>query len=645
MLLLSVSHLRKQFGPETTVLQDVSFHVHQGDKIGLIGPNGTGKTTLLNILAGLEEPEAGQIETSGDSRLGYLRQRPMLEPGNTLRQEARKALADLLAMQQEAETLALEMAESSGGREGEKIALRYDRLHEELLRRDAYHVDHKIESVLEGLGFDEEMFDLPAENLSGGELNRLSLAQLLLAEPEILLMDEPSNHLDLRSTEWLEEYLAGIQASVIVVSHDRYFLDKVTNRILELYQGTVDDYSGNFSAYLTQKEQRLLVEKRTWEKQQEEIEKAEDFIRRNRYGQKHAQAEDRKKKLERIDPVSPPRDIQEPPMQFPEPSRTGDVVFRFEHLSKGYLEPLFSDLTFDVHRGERWAVIGPNGCGKTTLLRCLLGEETPESGAVHFGHGVKIGYFDQHLETLDDRQTILEAVRPQGQLMPEEQRRGLLARFGITGDMVFKEIGFLSGGERCRVALACLAAETANVLVLDEPTNHLDLWARRGLERALRQFPGTVFFISHDRFFVNQLADHLLIMQPDARFRVLEGNYTLFQHMVRKGAFADPFAAAPAEEVAEAKVQKKLKVEQKKQEKKQDRPQKKRKFPYRKVDSLESEIFEKETRLEELQDLLIQPETQRDGEQIRQVQEEIDELEDALGLLYEHWEEATEMNW
>jgi ATP-binding cassette subfamily F protein 3 len=645
MLLLSVSHLRKQFGPETTVLEDVSFQVHQGDKIGLIGPNGTGKTTLLNLLVGREEAEAGAIETSGEVRVGYLLQRPVLEPGSTLRQEARKALEDLLRMQKEAENLARAMAESSGGREREKIARRYDRLHEELLRRDAYHVDHKIESVLQGLGFPEATFDMPAENLSGGELNRLSLAQLLLAEPEILLMDEPSNHLDLRSTEWLEEYLAGIQASVIVVSHDRYFLDKVTNRIFELFQGTVDEYSGNFSAYLSQKEQRLLVQTRTWEKQREEIEKAEEFIRRNRYGQKHAQAEDRKKKLERIEPVPPPRDIRQPPMHFSEPARSGDIVFRFEHLSKGYREPLFEDLTFDVMRGERWAVIGPNGCGKTTLLRCLLGQEPPDGGAVHFGHGVKIGYFDQHLETLDDRQSILEAVRPQGQLMPEEQRRGLLARFGLTGDMVFKEIGFLSGGERCRVALACLAAETANVLVLDEPTNHLDLWARRALEKALKAFSGTVLFISHDRFFVDQVADHLLVMQPDARFRVLEGNYTLFHHMMEKNLIADPFEEAPSEQVVAAKEEKKVRIEQKEQTKKVERPRKKRRFPYRKVDSLESEIFEKETRLEHLQHELIQPETQKNGERVRDVQEEIDQLEDDLAFLYEHWEEATELNW
>ncbi len=712
-VLLNVEHLRKHFTDEP-VLVDVTFQVRTGDKIGLVGPNGCGKTTLLNILAGREESEKGSIEKSGDIMIGYLEQRPETVVGKTVLEEAQDALSHLLELQQEAESLAHRLAESLEPAEHNRLAARYDRLHEELLRHDAYHLDHRVERILHGLGFFDSDFEKPTTALSGGELNRLSLAKLLLAEPDIMLLDEPSNHLDLLATEWLEDFLKNTSAAVLLVSHDRYFLDRVTNRTLELYHGTIDDYPGNFSKYTLLKEDRLLVQTRTYEKYVEEVEKAKDFIRRNHYGMKAAQAEDRRKKLERLqeEPAALPKKIESPPMSFPEPSRTGDIAFRIEHLSKGFKSKgqeseehkvLFRDLSFDIERGERWAILGPNGCGKTTFLRCLLGELKPDHGAVQIGQGVKIGYFDQQLHVLSDSVRAVDAIRPEKRVFEEPARRNLLGAFGLTGDQQLQTVGSLSGGQRCRAALAKLAAEEANVLILDEPTNHLDLWARAALEKAVREFEGTVLFISHDRYFVDQVADHLLIIQPDAKFKTLEGNYSTFRHMVAQGLLADPFLtdalsdrrsavgksavpasskngsqknssskngsqkAAPQKSASSSNKEQKQRDERRKkdqqqwkenarkkeQEKKEERiatanqpsRKKKRKFSYRKIKEIEEEIFARETRILSLNEDLLLPQVVRDGNRLKEIHQEIAAEQEQLALLYEHWEESSELNW
>lgn len=728
-VILTANHLRKHFGPEP-VLSDVSFQLREGDKVGLIGPNGCGKTTLLNILVGAEETERGSIEKSGDITLGYLEQRPEMITGQTLREQAREALAHLYAIQVEAEEIARKLAEVSEAAERDRLAKRYDRIHEELLRKDAYNLDYRIERILHGVGFGDEEMDRDISTFSGGELNRLGLAKLLLAEPDVMLLDEPSNHLDLAATEWLENFLAATGAAVILVSHDRYFLDRVTNRTFELYNGTVDDYPGNFSKYLTLKEDRLAVQTRTYEKYAEEVEKAKDFIRRHHYGMKAAQAEDRRKKLERLeaDPPEPPRSIAAPSFSFPAATRTGDITFRVEGLSKGFGSPLFKDLTLTVERGQRWAILGPNGCGKTTLLKCLLGDERPDAGTVRHGEGVRVGYFDQHLHVLSDDTPVVEAIRPEKKVFEELARRRLLGAFGLTQDQQLQTVGSLSGGQRCRAALAKLSAADPNVLILDEPTNHLDLWARFALERAIRQFGGTVIFISHDRYFVDRLADHLLIIQPGARFRVLEGNYTAFRERVAKGLMADPFVVgaldtapvkpepvkqAPTKQApvkilspsakpkADAPVKKQPVKKQSpspsaNEAQKNHRPEKivqpprpqkkrrgafsgseaqyqweksfatgksgsasdseaaesspkkekrKRKFPFRKVSDLEEEIFIRETRIMELNEDLAKPETLRNGARAKELHAELNEEQARLKTLYEHWEEATDLNW
>ena len=588
-------------------------------------------------MAGREDPDAGTIELAGSARVGYLEQQPQFPAGHTVWDEARDALRDLVSLARDAERLAAALAQAEDDVERGRLGERFDHLQHELHHRDAYNLDHKIERVLAGLGFPPETYRQNVEQLSGGQQNRLLLAKLLLAEPDLMLLDEPSNHLDIEATEWLESYLIESNQALILVSHDRYFLDKVTNRTLELFRGTVDSYAGNFSAYRRQKAERLEVQRRTYEKQQTEIGKMEDFVRRHHYGQKHAQAEDRRKKLERIERVEPPREIASPRMAFPEATRTGDIVLRVEHLAKAFDQPLFADLSFDILRGEKWGILGPNGSGKTTLLRCVLGRCQPDAGRTILGSGVRPGYFDQLLECLDDDTQVLEAVRPPHKEFLDQQRRDLLARFGITGDLVFQNVGSLSGGERNRVALARLAALDPNFLLLDEPTNHLDLWAREALEKAIRQFEGTVLFVSHDRYFLNRVADHLLVVEP-ARFRVIEGNYNTYLHLVRQGlALGDRRGVEEKAAGSETAESARLRDDRK-------AGRRKRKFPYRKVADIEAEIAQREARIQELHAALSDPQVLRDGQQVRQIKAELEEQQAALPQLYEHWEEAAELN-
>ncbi len=638
MILLSVVNLRKHFGPEP-VLDGATFDIHPGDRIGLVGPNGCGKTTLMKIIAGEEELESGSRVLHESVKVGYLEQQPDFAPDRTLWEEAVGAMESLLEIRSHAEQAAALLAEETDPAERARLAARYDHLQHELERRDGYNLEYRVKRVLEGLRFPESTYAQGVSSLSGGEQNRLILAKLLLAEPDLMLLDEPSNHLDIEATEWLEDFLISTSAAVLVVSHDRTFLDKTTNRTLELFRGTVDSYAGNYSAYVRQKAERLLVEQRTYEKQRTEIAKMEDFVRRHHYGQKHQQAEDRRKKLERIELVPLPREIAPPSMRFPPSSRSGDIVLRVEGVAKGFDScPLFRDVTFEIARGERWAIVGPNGSGKTTLLRILLGELPPDEGKVTLGHGVDVGYFDQHLAMFDGEMEVADGVRPNGAPMEIGPRRDLLARFGITGDAAFQKIGKLSGGERCRMALARLSASKANFLVLDEPTNHLDLWAIGALESAVRAFDGTVLFISHDRYFIDRTADHLLVIEPEhGRCRVVHGNYDTYRRFL--ALQKDPRAEAPAmTETPKAKA-KSVSVSPPAEAKK------KRRFPYRKVADIEADIFNQETRLESLHEEMADPGALRDGARVRRLQAAVEETKTALASLYEHWEEATELNW
>jgi ATP-binding cassette subfamily F protein 3 len=465
------------------------------------------------------------------------------------------------------------------------------------------------------------------------------LAKLLLAAPDVMLLDEPSNHLDIDATRWLEEYLVKQQEAMVIVSHDRYFLDRVVTKVFELHAGRLTAYPGNYQAYARLRGERYEHQLKAWEAQQEYVAKQEDYIRRVHYGQLHKQAQSRKKSLERLERVERPTLVEAPHMHFGEVRRSGDVVLQVDELAKAYDQPLFSGLSFTLQRGRRLGILGPNGSGKTTLLRILLGEENPDAGTVQRGHLVEFGYYDQHLARLADDKPVIRAVWPESDPEANEQgMRNLLGRFGIMGDQVYQPVGELSGGERSRAALARLVAQGLNVLVLDEPTNHLDLWACDALEQALRAFEGTVVVVSHDRYFLNRVVDQLIVLEGDGRCQLIHGNYDTYEMMRAQQEAAAASDKRTADGMAKPARPSDAGVTA------PGKPKRKRRFPYRKVEDLESDIANGETELRQLEQRLASPDLYRDGERVKETMRAFEETKTRLQQLYEHWEEAVELN-
>jgi ATP-binding cassette subfamily F protein 3 len=634
MLLLSCSRLTRGFdaGP---LFADIGFEVFGGDRIGLVGPNGVGKTTLLRLLAGLDRPDDGEVRLHAGARVALLRQQPEFAPGRTLFVEAKSALDELVAAHDDMVHTAEALARATDEPERKALAARYDRLNELLRHHDAYNVDHRVEHVLDGLGFGPGDYDRSVGMFSGGQQSRLMLAKLLLAAPDVMLLDEPSNHLDIDATRWLEEYLVKQPEAMLIVSHDRYFLDRVVTKVFELSGKRLTAYPGNYQAYWRLRQERYEQQLKAWEAQREYIAKQEDYIRRVHYGQLHKQAESRRKALDRLERVEKPTLVASPHMHFGDVRRTGDVVLQADDLAKAYDRPLFAGLSFTLPRGKRLGILGPNGSGKTTLLRVLMGEEEPDAGTVQRGHLVEFGYYDQHLKALPADQPLIRAVWPEPDPDLDEQKmRNLLGRFGLIGDQVFQRVGDLSGGERSRAALARLVAQGANVLVLDEPTNHLDLWACDALEQALLEYEGTVLVVSHDRYFLNRVVDLLIVLDGKGRAQVIHGNYDTYERM----------RLLQEEEVAAAPAKAKQEEASKPATANAAPKRRKRHFPYRKVEDIEADIAADETRLRELEQLLASPELYRDGERVKQTTRDFEETKTRLQQLYEHWEEAVELN-
>jgi len=545
MSILTVSNVSKYYGAQR-VLDNVSFAIARGERVGLVGRNGVGKTTLLRLIMGQEEPDGGQIAIARGTRLGYLEQEATFDPERPLAEEVGRVFAPLRAKEAELRGLEAEMAGPEVVADParlEKVMARYTRLTHEFEAAGGYDYEAEVKATLGGLGFAPGEGALPMRALSGGQKTRAFLARMLLGRPDLMLLDEPTNHLDLQAAEWLEEYLATFPGGILIVSHDRYFLDAVAQKIIELDDSGACVYSGNFSSYLNQREERRRRQAEEYRRQQEEIADLRAYIRKYKAGNRSTMARSREKRLARIEPVGRPRTPVSFRLRFNPGETGGREVLRLRGLAKAYPgRELFRDVEATVMRGDRVALIGKNGCGKTTLLKIALGLVEPDRGSATFGGGVEVGYFSQDIDDLDDTRTILdEIIAASG--MPPTEARNYLGRFLFRGNDVGKLVGTLSGGERSRLYLAKLILGEANTLLLDEPTNHLDLEAKEALEEALKEYPGTVIVVSHDRYFIDRLATRIFEFDG-GRINQYRGNYSAYRmEKIRQAEVASGGAA------------------------------------------------------------------------------------------------------
>lgn len=528
MTVLTTHNLGKHFGAHD-IFDGLTLSANAGDRIALVGPNGEGKTTLLRLLAGRETPSAGTVHLARGLKLGYLEQHPsLLSTHGTLRDLALEAFARLRQQEAALNQLAHALADESDEARHEELLQQYGQAEAEFEHAGGYTYEQTIDQVLIGLGFKRDDYDTPLAKLSGGQQSRAHLARMLLEQPDLLLLDEPTNHLDLDAVEWLEKYLQNWPGAIIVVSHDRYFLDEVATRVWEMSFGKIETFRGNFSHYVQQREERFERRQKDYQAQREFIAKEEEFIRRNLAGQRSREAKGRRTRLERLEKVERPVEHKNLRLNWQTTLRSGDLVLATHDLVVGYPDgdPLFTCPDLEIRRGQRVALLGPNGAGKTTFLKTILGQVKPKAGAIRFGAGVEPAYFAQTQASLKLEATILDEILSVENL-PIGEARNFLGRFLFSGDDVFKTISTLSGGERSRVALAKLTMTGANFLILDEPTNHLDIPSQENLENVLNEFSGTILLVSHDRYFVDALATHTWALEPVTKsVAVVEGGYS-----------------------------------------------------------------------------------------------------------------------
>lgn len=634
--MIQLSHLYKSFNGEL-LLEDIQLEIRANSRLGLVGRNGCGKSTLLKIIQGILEVEKGVISRSPGLRINYLSQEPQLDPNLTLQEELQSVYAALHHLEEE-EAQLLKQLENAKEHEYETLILDLLSVQERMHLFDPQTLDARIERLLQDLGFTRADFDRKTSDFSGGWRMRINLAKVLLEGADILLMDEPTNHLDLEACEWLEEFLKNYPGGIVLVSHDRRFLDEVCTEIAEVELGKLTLWTGNYSAFLTQKQEHLDRNLSAYERQQKEIEKQTAFVDRFRASaNRSTQAKSREKQLAKIERI----EVQETDqslmrVKFPPPQPSGREVLSLQTLSKSFgSKTLFNNLSVDLERNQRVFLLGHNGCGKTTLLRLLLGLEKPDSGKVQLGHNVKLGYFSQNqLETLDGNLTPFETIHNASPLLTNTEVRNLLARFLFTGDEVFKPVHVLSGGEKSKLALAKLMLSGPNTLLLDEPTNHMDLPAKEVLAEALKEFEGTILCISHDRYFIQQLATQLWeVHEKHLIPYVGDYDYYLFKRKEMHARVADestkqkrsPKNTTPAPVSPDGKSPLQLRKEIEKQ-----------------VVKFEKEIFRLEEEIAKLEAELAEPAIQQDYQKLQNLTESIGQKKKALESVNHQWEAVSE---
>ena len=638
-MILACHGINKSFGEEV-IVADGSFHIEDNEKAALVGPNGAGKSTLLKIIVGELPSDGGDVILTKGKSLGYLAQHQEMMSGNSIYEEVRLAKADIIAMEKQIRTIELELKHLSGDALDSRLET-YNRLMAAFERANGYAYESEITGVLKGLGFMESDFKKPVDTLSGGQKTRVSLGKLLLTRPDILLLDEPTNHLDLNSIAWLETYLLNYPGAVLIVSHDRYFLNRVVTKVLEIEQGKLMTYLGNYSEYAQKKEQIRDAQLKEYLNQQQAIKHQEAVIEKLRSFNREKsirRAVSREKMLKKMKPVEKPVEASTEIHLTLEPSCTsGNDVLNVEHLSKSFpSQPLFSDVSFEIKRGEHVAIIGDNGTGKTTLLKILNQVLAADSGTFTLGTNVNVGYYDQEHHVLHMEKSIFDEISDDYPTLTNTEIRNVLAAFLFTGDDVFKRIGDLSGGERGRVSLAKLMLSEANFLILDEPTNHLDIVSKEILERALNDYTGTVLYVSHDRYFINQTATRILDL-VNRTFVNYIGNYDYYLEKKDEltAAYAgdpDADAAAAKETVSEAKLSWQEQKEAQAKERKRQNELKK----------TEERITLLEERDGEIDSLKMQEEIFTNSVKCQELASEKARIAGELEELYQKWEELAE---
>ena len=634
MIVLSCNNLNKSFGIDS-ILENVNFTVNEYDKIGIIGVNGTGKTTLFKIISGIYGYDSGDIYTSKDCEIGYLEQNTNFHSENTILEEVLEVFKDVIEMEKYLRDLEHKISEESSNTNSttlEKLMNEYSNKLEAFSDMNGYGYKSEAKGVLKGLGFSDEDMDKPISILSGGEKTRVLLGKLLLKKPTLLLLDEPTNHLDSEAIEWLEVFLKQYKGTVILISHDRYFLDQVVNRIFEIHNKKLKTYNGNYSDFIKASAIEKELELKKFEDQQKDIKKQEESIERLKaFGrEKHLKrARSKEKALAKVDVLDKPEAYRKKAkIEFNPSVTSGNDVLQLRDISMGYGERiLFKDLNLDIYRGEKVALIGSNGIGKSTLFKIIMNEVTPLSGDIKFGTNVNVSYFHQEQKTLNLDNTIIDEIWEDNKQLTQTSLRTMLGAFLFEGEEVFKKISTLSGGERARVAILKLILSNANLLLLDEPTNHLDIDSKEVLEEALSSYTGTIFTISHDRYFLNTVVDKVLVLDENGITEYL-GNYDYY---IEKKKQVQEMNTV---EVIEEKTKTQLK-EEKRKEREQREAEKKNRV---KRQNIEKEIEETEAKIEEMDVLLCQEEVYSNPEKSKDVSLQKASLEEKLSALYEEWE-------
>ena len=626
MAIVSAQGLEKTFYIDP-ILKDVGFLIEAGEKIGLIGNNGSGKTTLMAMLAGELTPDGGSISTTKDLEVGYLAQHVAVTEGASIYDECMASFQAVIELEEKLRAMETEMAHLEGEALEEHIA-RYQVLVDRYEKSGGYSRESAVTGALRGLGFSDEEMAMPAENLSGGQKSRLALAKLLLHEPDLLLLDEPTNHLDMDSIAWLEKFLKAFKGAVVVISHDRYFLDAIVDRILYLRDGAVKSYQGDYTNFVRRKQEEEEQMRHAYVMQQKEIKRQEEMIKRfaswNREKSVRAARSKQKQldKMERLEDVKGEKNLL---LSFAPATESGRDVLHAEHLSKSFpTKQLFDDVTFPIYKGERVGLIGPNGIGKSTLFKIIMNEIAPTSGEVQLGKGVTIAYFDQEMKTLDENKTVAEELWDRYPKLDRFQIHAYLARFLFTGDDLDKRIGDLSGGEKGRLSLLIIMLSGANFLLLDEPTNHLDIESKESLEAALKDYTGTILTISHDRYFLDRVATKIVCLSEEGTFMV-DGDYTYF---LKK------WEDAHTVEEEEEEITKTQIVKEKKKSREEQKEARRRKKALR---DTEAEIHALEAEIEAMDETLADPATYEDHRAALELSQKRDATQEKLDALYDEW--------